>query len=294
MDASERPAVAGDASKARFFAFFADQFIVVGLMILAAAVVPAEYPSARWINFIGIYVAYFLVLEAVWSRTPGKFFQGLVIRKLDGSPCGWKEALIRFALRVIEINPLLFGGLPAGIAILITKRRQRVGDFLAGTVVVRTGVHFGVAGSEPSPDLGSNSPEAAANGPPKSSSTMIAHLWLGQFGPEAPEDFFEERYDREDDEPLSQFAASQGETWYDHDFVEISYLDEMGSVRSLVEGHSYCESYLDSIVAKAATLGIDRVNVFVFADKEQCSSPRSARGPGYQLWYLGEFECRIK
>ena len=292
MDAREKPAITGDASKARFFAFFADQFIVVGLMILAAALVPAEYAIARWVLFVGVYVVYFLVLEAVWSRTPGKFFQGLVIRKLDGSPCGWKAALIRFACRLVEINPLLFGGLPAGIAILATERRQRVGDILAGTVVVRSGVRFEAAQRQPSPPLGLDARGDDAAEPSPSSRTMISHLWLGQFGPDAPEDFFEEQYDREDDEPLSQFAASQGETWYDHDFVEISYLDDLQEVRALVDGHSYSESYLDSVVAKAAALGIDQANVFVFADKEQFAGPCSASGPGYQLWYLGEFECR--
>src|SRR5262245_43102344 len=132
------PRVMGDASQARFFAFFLDHLLALGLMIFAAALVPPEYPGARWAAFIAVYVAYFLVLEAVWSRTPGKFFQGLVIRRLDGTRCGWKAAVIRFACRIVEINPLLLGGLPAGIAILYTKRRQRIGDLLAGTVVVRT------------------------------------------------------------------------------------------------------------------------------------------------------------
>ena len=145
MSASETPAapkIAGDASKARFFAFFVDHLLALGLMIFAAALVPPEYPVARWAAFVAVYVAYFLVLEAVWSRSPGKLFQGLVIRQLDGTRCGWKAALIRFACRIVEINPMLLGGLPAGIAILCTKRRQRIGDILAGTVVVRSGMRF--------------------------------------------------------------------------------------------------------------------------------------------------------
>ena len=285
--------VVGDASTARFFALLADHLIVISLMILAAALVPDGYPTLEWSLFLGIFVAYFLVLEAVWSRTPGKFIQGLVIRRLDGRPCGWKAAAIRFAARAIEINPALFGDLPAAIMILVSKRRQRLGDLLAGTVVVRTGVRFDSAAAAPSHSANADSQPPVTGFPPESRKTLIAHLWLGQFGPDAPADFFEECYGREDDEPFSQFAASQGETSYDHDFVEISYLEEMESVRTLVDGHSYSESYLDAVLSKAASLGIAAANVFVFADKEQFTAPRSASGPGYQLWYLGEFECQI-
>ena len=63
-------------------------------------------------------------------------------------------------------------------------------------------------------------------------------------------------------------------------------------VRDLVAGHSYSESYLDAVVKKAAELGISEANVFVLANKDQFTTPRSVTGTGYKLWYLGEFECR--
>ena len=60
---------------------------------------------------------------------------GLWVRRLEGGPCSWKQAGIRTIARLIEVNPLLLGGLPAGIVILMTEKRQRIGDILAGTVV---------------------------------------------------------------------------------------------------------------------------------------------------------------
>jgi uncharacterized RDD family membrane protein YckC len=45
--------------------------------------------------------------------------------------------LLRTLLRIVEVNPLLFGGLSAGLSIAATKRHQRLGDILAGTLVVR-------------------------------------------------------------------------------------------------------------------------------------------------------------
>jgi uncharacterized RDD family membrane protein YckC len=128
--------IIGDASKARLIAVFIDHFIAFALMMLAVAFVPESLPVVKAVFFFVIYLAYFVVLEALWSRTLGKFFQGLVVRKLDGSPCDWTAALIRSGLRIFEVNPLLLGGLPAGLVIIASQRKQRIGDLLAGTVVV--------------------------------------------------------------------------------------------------------------------------------------------------------------
>ena len=128
--------IVGDATKARLIAFFIDHLIAFALMLLVVANVPEQLPLLKALFFFLIYLAYFVVLEASWSRTFGKFFQGLVVRKLDGSRCDFTGALIRGFLRIFEVNPLLFGGLPAGLVIIFSQRKQRIGDLLAGTVVV--------------------------------------------------------------------------------------------------------------------------------------------------------------
>lgn len=128
--------IIGDASKARLIAVFIDHLIAFALMLLVVAFVPEQLPVVKAVFFFLIYLAYFVVLETVWSRTLGKFFQGLVVRKLDGSRCDLRAALIRGGLRVLEVNPLLLGGLPAGLVIIASQRKQRIGDMIAGTVVV--------------------------------------------------------------------------------------------------------------------------------------------------------------
>ena len=128
--------VVGDASKARLIAVFIDHLIAFALMLFIVALVPEDFPVIKGVFFFLIYLAYFVVLEALWSRTLGKYFQGLIVRKLDGSRCNWKAALIRGSLRVVEVNPLLLGGIPAGIAVISSERKQRIGDLLAETVVV--------------------------------------------------------------------------------------------------------------------------------------------------------------
>ena len=128
----------GDSSKARLIAVFIDHLIAFALTMLVLAFVPESLPMVKAVLFFLIYLVYFVVMETLFSRTLGKLFQGLVVRKLDGSRCDLKAALIRSALRIVEVNPLLLGGLPAGLVIISSKRKQRIGDILAGTLVVST------------------------------------------------------------------------------------------------------------------------------------------------------------
>jgi uncharacterized RDD family membrane protein YckC len=128
--------IVGDASKSRLIAVFLDHFIALALMLFVVALVPERLPVIKAAFFFLMYLAYFVVLEALWSRTLGKYFQGLIVRKLDGGRCDWRAALIRGGLRIVEVNPLLLGGLPAGLFVISTDRKQRLGDILAGTVVV--------------------------------------------------------------------------------------------------------------------------------------------------------------
>ena len=144
--------IIGDASKARVLAVFIDHLIAFAVMMLAVAFVPESLPEIKAFFFFVIYLAYFVVLEALWSRTLGKFIQGLVVRKLDGNRCDWTAALIRGFLRIFEVNPLLLGGLPAGLAIMASERRQRIGDMLAGTVVVSNKLSWSSVPSSPSPE----------------------------------------------------------------------------------------------------------------------------------------------
>jgi len=141
--------IIGDTSKARLLALAIDQVIAFALMLIAIAFVPESLPVVKAVLFVCIYLAYFVVLEALWSRTLGKFFQGLVVRKLDGNPCDWKAALIRGSLRIFEVNPLLLGGLPAGLVIIASERKQRIGDLLARTVVVSHKESWETSSTEP-------------------------------------------------------------------------------------------------------------------------------------------------
>lgn len=128
--------VVGDATKARFISAVIDNVIAVFLTIITVGLVPENSSTLRGVLLITVYLGYYFVLEAFWSRTFGKYFQGLVVRKLNGELGDWKTALIRTLLRIVEVNPVLFGAIPAGIILISSERKQRLGDVLAGSVVV--------------------------------------------------------------------------------------------------------------------------------------------------------------
>lgn len=83
-------------------------------------------------------LAYFPLCEWRWGRTLGKVISGTIIVTADGQPPNLWQAIARTLLRVIEVNPFLLGGLPAGLVALSSKHRQRMGDAMAGTYVVVT------------------------------------------------------------------------------------------------------------------------------------------------------------
>ena len=85
-----------------------------------------------------IYWGYFVVFETLWSgQTPGKRIMRLRVVREDGRPVRFFEVFVRNLLRVaIDIQPLpsyAFGV----VCIIFSTRSKRIGDFVAGTVVVK-------------------------------------------------------------------------------------------------------------------------------------------------------------
>jgi len=126
----------GDASKARIAAFIIDNLLASLISVLAVGLFQTDSAIVGGGVLVLTYLLYFFIFEMFWSRTPGKFLQGLVVRNIDGTRCSLKAHLIRTLARLLEANPILLGGIPAGIAIFASDRKQRIGDSLAGTVVV--------------------------------------------------------------------------------------------------------------------------------------------------------------
>lgn len=90
--------------------------------------------SSRWFAVgVGLWVLYGTVFEAAWGATPGKRLAGVVVVADDGSPLGPGAALVRNLLRFVDALGFYLLGF---IVLSMNDKRQRLGDRLAGTVVV--------------------------------------------------------------------------------------------------------------------------------------------------------------
>ena len=115
------------------------------VLLIVAAIVSSADPTNSTAIVLGIlaggtflsFVAYFFVAE--WrssGRTPGKRALGLRVIAQDGSAVRPMQCLLRALLLPIELLPVLL--FPTGFLVaMATEHRQRLGDLVAGTIVMR-------------------------------------------------------------------------------------------------------------------------------------------------------------
>lgn len=164
----------------RFIAIFIDYLIwaavAIVLSILAAIVLPGlalfARVSANWAA--GIYIlslffmqwGYFTLFEALDNgRTPGKHIAKIRVIHRSGRAISFVESLARNLVRVVDYLPGLYAvGL---ISIFVSRQNQRLGDMVAGTLVVRDrpveSPHWGELGSRTitAPALASSAADAS-------------------------------------------------------------------------------------------------------------------------------------
>jgi uncharacterized RDD family membrane protein YckC len=123
----------------RFVAGLIDM-ILLGLAVVLASLAAAVFEDIGLVilmvtGFAALFV-YPIAGEVLWNgRTVGKKAAGLRVVTVDGGPVGFTTSAIRNILRLIDILP---GAYAVGtVAVLVTKRSQRLGDLAAGTMVVR-------------------------------------------------------------------------------------------------------------------------------------------------------------
>ncbi|MET0549445.1 MAG: RDD family protein [Xanthomonas sp.] len=81
-----------------------------------------------------VFWAYPIVLEGWRGQTLGKQALGLRVVARDGAPVGWMAAITRNLLRTVDMLP--FGYAVGLIACLFDAHSRRLGDLVAGTLVV--------------------------------------------------------------------------------------------------------------------------------------------------------------
>jgi uncharacterized RDD family membrane protein YckC len=125
--------------------------LVVALVLLAAMLPGSGSPKqasapgepAKWAIAVVILIpfllqwGYFSLFEAFWhGQTPGKRLLNLRVIQQSGRPIGLFESMGRNLIRIIDMLPGFY--LVGAVCIFANRRQQRLGDMVAGTLVVHS------------------------------------------------------------------------------------------------------------------------------------------------------------
>ncbi|HEX8437695.1 RDD family protein [Archangium sp.] len=127
----------------RFLALLLDTFVVLTLtrtVLQVVQFVMLVFPGYGSALAIVVYFlvdwGYGITLETAWSgQTVGKRVMGLRVIQQSGVRIGFYHAALRNLARPVDKLPLLY--MVGGVTALLSGSHQRLGDMLAGTIVVR-------------------------------------------------------------------------------------------------------------------------------------------------------------
>jgi uncharacterized RDD family membrane protein YckC len=97
-----------------------------------------KLPGAATLEWWGLtcaaYTVYALVMELLTRRTVGKTLTGMRVLSEAGQPPGAGQIVVRNVVRLLELLPPVW---IMAFLVVLSRNRQRLGDILARTVVVR-------------------------------------------------------------------------------------------------------------------------------------------------------------
>jgi uncharacterized RDD family membrane protein YckC len=114
--------------------------------------------------FLATFVVWFLywvVWQGLKGVTVGKALTGIRLVRNDGSAPGMWKSFVRQFLWIVDSFPYLIPYLTGFITAMVSKNNRRVGDMVAGTLVVKKAF----AGAAASPGESSSPPPPASESP---------------------------------------------------------------------------------------------------------------------------------
>ena len=128
--------------------------VALTFVLLAIAALPFNDAAVFGLGVVLTSVITFLVVPATLEtltrgRSLGKLALGLRTVRDDGGPISFHHALVRALIGFVEIYA--FTGAPAFFSIMLSSRGKRLGDYAAGTYVVRARVPLRLPHPPPMP-----------------------------------------------------------------------------------------------------------------------------------------------
>jgi len=129
----------------RFVAALVDHILIaliwLALLFIGLAIVGLTQGNAYVFvavaaSLLLLIVGYYILFEVAWNgQTPGKRLAGLRVLRVDGTPITLVDSLVRNVVRLADFLPAYYG--LGVLSMFFSKDTRRLGDFAAGTVVVK-------------------------------------------------------------------------------------------------------------------------------------------------------------
>jgi uncharacterized RDD family membrane protein YckC len=127
--------IQGAVAFALFLIFLSISFALPGVFRNSSATAGVWVTAILIMAFFLLEYGYFILFESIWNgQSPGKRLTHLRVIKDSGQPITAIDAVARNLLRIIDQLPFAYG-----IGVLcawISPQSKRLGDYVAGTVVV--------------------------------------------------------------------------------------------------------------------------------------------------------------
>lgn len=127
----------------RMVAFLIDGIILLTYMTIMQNLVDFSqlFESDAWTKrgFTGLFLLpaffYSVICHIIFGgQTIGKMILKIKVVRVDGSPTEWYNLFVRWMLRIVDL--WIFSPSIGIISILLSDKKQRIGDSAAGTVVI--------------------------------------------------------------------------------------------------------------------------------------------------------------
>jgi len=97
----------------------------------------ASRVAPSWYLVIAVYATYCGFWEWLWGTTPGKRILGCRVITATGGRPTVQQVVVRNVVRIPELGILLVAASSLFLMLAISRNRQRIGDAVAGTFVIR-------------------------------------------------------------------------------------------------------------------------------------------------------------
>ena len=127
----------------RMVAFLIDGIILITYMTIMENLMSISeiFDADGWTRrgFLGLFMLpaffYSLIFHIVFGgQTVGKMIMKIKVVRVDGKPTEWYNLFVRWMLRIVDL--WIFSPSIGILSILLSDKKQRIGDSAAGTVVI--------------------------------------------------------------------------------------------------------------------------------------------------------------